>query len=86
MQKFIKINPKDSVAVALELLPEGSNVKWDGEAITVAEDIPQGHKFALCPIKEGGEGYKIRKPYWDCGQRHPPGRVGAYSQYPDVSG
>ena len=62
MQKFIKINPKDSVAVALELLPEGSNVKWDGEAITVAEDIPQGHKFALCPIKEGERVIKYGNP------------------------
>lgn len=53
MQDFIRINREDTVAVALRPLEKGSCFSVDGEKVTVTEDIPQGHKFALCDIRQG---------------------------------
>ena len=47
--QFVKIHSSDNVAVALEALSEGA-VFGD---ITLTEDIPAGHKFALCDIAAG---------------------------------
>ena len=49
----IKINPKDNVVVALHPIAKGTAVPVDNTAITAVEDIPQGHKMAIAPIKEG---------------------------------
>ena len=43
----IRIHPSDSVAVALRLLRAGEQVTCDDLTVTIAADIPQGHKFAL---------------------------------------
>ena len=67
MQNFIKINENDNVAVALNTLPQGEtlNVEVQGvvKTVTALEEIPTGHKIALCDIPEGGEvikyGYRI---------------------------
>ena len=53
MQDFIKINANDSVAVALKPLAKGSELDVAGQKVTLIEDIPQGHKFALKDIKAG---------------------------------
>lgn len=53
MQDFIKINKEDKVAVALKPLEKGSCLNVDGQTVTLLEDIPQGHKFALCDMKAG---------------------------------
>ncbi|MDE6319506.1 MAG: altronate dehydratase family protein, partial [Lachnospiraceae bacterium] len=53
MQDFIRIHREDTVAVALRPLEKGSCFSVDGEKVTVMEDIPQGHKFALCDIGQG---------------------------------
>ena len=50
MQTFLKIHPDDKVAVALKPLSAGDVLTVDGKDITLLEDIPQGHKFALCPL------------------------------------
>ena len=52
MQKYIKIHPADKVAVALCPLPAGTLVSIDHKEITLLEDIPQGHKFALEDLTE----------------------------------
>lgn len=52
MQKYIKIHPADKVAVALCPLPAGTLVSIDHKEITLSEDIPQGHKFALCDLAQ----------------------------------
>ncbi len=62
MQTFIKINPKDTVAVALEPLHRYETVSVDGEEIFLSEDIPQGHKFALCDIRVGEKVIKYGFP------------------------
>lgn len=53
MQDFIKIHSGDNVAVALKPLVSGISVAIDGQTVTLACDIPQGHKFALTDIAEG---------------------------------
>lgn len=62
MQEFIKIHPNDNVAVALSPLAGGRTLTVAGQEVTLAEDIPQGHKFALCPIEEGGQVIKYGNP------------------------
>ena len=46
---YIKINPADNVAVALEDLRAGSVV----EGVTLSMDIPRGHKIVLHDLKAG---------------------------------
>lgn len=49
MSKFIKITAGDNVAVALEPLHAGESCL----GVTLREDVPAGHKFALTDIAEG---------------------------------
>ena len=49
----IKINPKDNVVVALHPIAKGTAVPVDNTTVTAIEDIPQGHKMAIAPIKSG---------------------------------
>lgn len=51
MAKFIKINPADNVAVAINALPAGEIVSIDNQTIALKSDIPAGHKFALTFLK-----------------------------------
>ncbi len=53
MQDFVKINQNDNVAVALRPIAKGETLQVAGIEVTTLEDIPQGHKFALKPIKSG---------------------------------
>ena len=56
--KTIKIAPSDNVAVALQALAAGET----HQGVTLAQDIPAGHKFALCDIPEGGNIIKYANP------------------------
>ncbi len=56
--KFVKISPIDNVAVALEALTKGE----EALGVTLAEDIPAGHKFALREISEGENIIKYGSP------------------------
>ena len=47
--KYIKINPADNVAVALQDLSKGEVV----EGVTLATDIPRGHKIVLQGLRAG---------------------------------
>lgn len=55
MQDIVKINQNDNVAVALRPLNKGEILQAAETAVTLMEDIPQGHKFALREIKSGEE-------------------------------
>lgn len=55
---FIKINPNDNVAVSLIPLSKGSSAF----GITLADDVPAGHKFALCNITKGNNVIKYGYP------------------------
>ena len=52
MQDFIRINQNDKVAVALKPLAAGLALFIDQKELILTEEIPQGHKFALCAIKK----------------------------------
>ena len=62
MQTFIRIHPGDSVAVALQPLAAGTVILAEGNPLTLQEDIPQGHKFALIPIRAGEPVIKYGAP------------------------
>lgn len=59
MQDFIKIHENDKVVVALKTIPQGETltVEVQGETrqITALEEIPAGHKMAICDISAGEE-------------------------------
>ena len=64
MQNFLKINDNDNVVVALQEIPAGTAITLDnGVTVTATEDIPAGHKMAVCDIPKGSEvikyGYRI---------------------------
>lgn len=67
MQDFLKINENDKVVVALKTISAGETITVDvqGEKrqITALEEIPAGHKMAICDIPAGAEvikyGYRI---------------------------
>ncbi len=67
MQDFLKINENDKVVVALKTILAGETITVDvqGEKrqITALEEIPAGHKMAICDIPAGAEvikyGYRI---------------------------
>lgn len=67
MQNFLKIHEKDNVVVALNAIPRGETitveVSGQSRQITALEEIPAGHKMAVCEIPAGGEvikyGYRI---------------------------
>ena len=60
--KYLRINPADNVAVAIVNLPEGEHLSVDGIEITLNEDIPAGHKFALKDFAEGENVIKYGYP------------------------
>ncbi len=51
--EFIKIYENDSVAVALKPFEKGTTVKVDNTYVSLLDDIPNAHKFALADIKTG---------------------------------
>lgn len=52
MQTFIRLTPRDNVAIVVKETPRGTELM--PEVITLS-DIPQGHKVALCDIDKDGE-------------------------------
>lgn len=50
LNKIIKVHEKDNVAITVQTITSGTSVM---QGITANEDIPQGHKIALCNIAEG---------------------------------
>ena len=62
MRTYLQINLKDNVAVALTPLRPGTSIELDGISLTLAEYIPQGHKFALKQIPEGAQVIKYGCP------------------------
>ena len=60
--KYLKINQADNVAVAITALPAGEKLMIDGKEITLNEDVPAGHKFALKDFAEGEDIIKYGYP------------------------
>ena len=55
MLKTIKIHPLDNVEVALTTLQKGEQVTAGGSSVSIQENIPSKHKFALADLNEGDE-------------------------------
>lgn len=53
MKQFYKINPKDTVIVALQPIPAGTVLQVEKKELKVISDIPPGHKIALGDIAQG---------------------------------
>ena len=62
MADFIKINEKDNVAVALNDLKKGTEIKIDDSEVYLLEDIERGHKFTLYDLNEGDNVIKYGYP------------------------
>jgi altronate hydrolase len=58
MKKYIRINRRDTVGVALENLNALEEVILDNMEVTLLENINKGHKFALEDISAGSNVYK----------------------------
>ncbi len=50
---FIKINPADSVVVALRTMNAGEEINVDGNTITILNETPAGHKILLKDVAAG---------------------------------
>jgi len=59
---FIQLHPHDHVAVALRPLSAGEHFEISGHDVTLVDDVPCGHKFALSTIAEGGMVLKFGEP------------------------
>ena len=73
MKRALKINPSDTVAVALTPLHIGDTVEVSGETIAVVAEIPAGHKLALRPIARGETVVKYGYPIGKARQDIPKG-------------
>lgn len=49
---YIKVKEEDNVAITVNAVPAGTAIM---ENVTTTEEIPQGHKIALCDIPKDGE-------------------------------
>lgn len=79
-KQWIQIHPNDAVAVALEPLGKGQTIVGENFEVTLKEDIPQGHKFTLHPIKKGEALLKYGHPIGGY-SGHRFRKLGSYSQY-----
>lgn len=61
-----RVTDRDDVAVAVRALERGERIAVEGEssvtAVTVAQDVPLGHKIALRDIAAGEEVFKYAAP------------------------
>jgi len=60
--KYLKINPADNVAVAIQALNAGETITIDGQDITVLQDTPAGHKVMLTDLNKGEDIIKYGYP------------------------
>ena len=58
----LRVHPADNVAVALVALASGTKLTVADIAVTLAEPIPAGHKFALAAIPAGAPVVKYASP------------------------
>ncbi len=53
MNTYLRIHQDDNIVVALADLKKGMDVRLNGSAVTLSDDIPQKHKFTLQPMAPG---------------------------------
>ncbi len=62
MKRYIKIDPRDNVVVALTALNQGEEIAVEETTLCLAENITSGHKVALSDIACGEEVVKYGYP------------------------
>jgi len=67
------IHPADNVAIALRRLAAGTTVDVGGQPVTLAADIPCGHKFARVALRAGDHVRKFGQPIGSATQAVPAG-------------
>lgn len=60
--KLFKINEKDNVAVALDIIKNGEVITYDSVVLTARDDIEKGHKIAFVDIGAGEDIVKYGLP------------------------
>ncbi len=55
VKSYLQIHPKDNVLVALQDLPKGQIIDWNGQVITLQDDIHAKHKFFIDAMQVGDE-------------------------------
>ncbi|MDF2431948.1 MAG: altronate hydrolase [Mucilaginibacter sp.] len=50
---FLKIHPNDNVLVALQDLPQGTTVSFEGKSFTLTSNIAAKHKFSITDLQAG---------------------------------
>lgn len=53
MNTFLQIHPKDNVLVALQDLPAGRQIDFNGTSIQLTHNVPAKHKFPFLPLHSG---------------------------------
>ncbi|WP_298737683.1 UxaA family hydrolase [uncultured Chitinophaga sp.] len=53
MNTYLQIHPDDNVLVALQDLPGGTNIQFNGTSLALVKDVPAKHKFMLTDLREG---------------------------------
>jgi altronate hydrolase len=53
MNTYLQIHPKDNVLVALQDLPAGQQIQFNGSTIQLKQNVPAKHKFPLKPLSAG---------------------------------
>ena len=73
MKNVIRIHESDNVAVAIEAVPAGTALEVGGATVVPAQDIPAGHKIALCAIPCGENVVKYGFPIGHASRDIAPG-------------
>lgn len=56
-QQFLQIHPSDNVLVALQDLPQGMEVTWEGQSFILVSGVKAKHKFTIIPLIKGDNIY-----------------------------
>ena len=54
-ETFLRIHPKDNVLVALQDIPQGTMVNFEGDNFPLAETVAAKHKFSIVDLQPGDE-------------------------------
>ena len=68
MERMVRIDGRDTVAVALRDLKAGETADCGGIALTLRDDVPMGHKAALRDIRRGEAVIKYGYPIGEATQ------------------
>ncbi|SHM54062.1 UxaA family hydrolase [Mucilaginibacter sp. OK098] len=52
---YIRIHPKDNVLVALQNLPQGAEINFEGQTFKLTDKVDAKHKFSINALQPGGE-------------------------------